>query len=218
MEIRFFGHAMFGLTVEGTTVVIDPYNAEVGYPRPDVSPDAVVTSHEHSDHGSLDLVRGHPKVLRGLAQEGKTWAGLDTRVGPMRVFGVPTYHDLVEGSARGKNSVTVVEAEGLRVAHLGDLGHVLAPEQVRAIGPLDVVMIPVGGHFTIGPAEADQVIAQLGPRVVIPMHYKTEFNASWPIGTLDDFIRGKAGVRRVGTAVAISRAALPAEQEIWVLA
>ena len=135
----------------------------------------------------------------------------------MRVFGVPTYHDPVQGSARGKNTVTVVEAEDLRVAHLGDLGHVLVPEQTRAIGALDVVMIPVGGHFTIGPTEADQVIAQLRPRVVIPMHYKTEFNASWPIGTLDDFLRGKAGVRRVGTAVTVTRDSLPPEQEIWVL-
>lgn len=218
MEIRYYGHAMFGLTADGTTIVIDPFNDDVGYPRPDVEPDAVVTSHEHSDHGSVDLIRGRPKVLRGLAQEGRTWAALDAHVGPMRVFGVPTYHDAMQGRARGKNAVAVLEAEGLRVAHLGDLGHVLTPEQVRAIGAVDVLMIPVGGHFTIGPAEADRVIAQLKPRVVIPMHFKTEVNPGWPIGTLEDFLKDKEAVKRVGTTITVTRAALPTEQEIWVLA
>jgi len=218
VEIRYYGHAMFGLTAEGATIVLDPFNDDVGYPRPNVEPDAVVTSHEHSDHGSVDLIRGRPRVLRGLAEEGKTWAALDARVGPMRITGVPTYHDTEQGRARGKNAVVVIELENLRVAHLGDLGHVLTPEQVRAIGRVDVLMVPVGGHFTIGPAEADQVIAQLKPRVVIPMHYRTEVNAAWPIGTLDDFLKGRAGVKRVGATVNVTRAALPVEQEVWVLA
>lgn len=217
MKIRYYGHAMFGLTADGTTIVLDPFNDDVGYPMPDVEPDAVVTSHEHSDHGSVSTVKGRPKVLSGLAEGGKTWAALDARVEPMRVFGVPTYHDAEQGRARGKNAVTVIEVEGLRLAHLGDLGHVLTPEQVRAIGRLDVLMVPVGGHFTIGPAEADQVVAQLSPRVVIPMHFKTQFNASWPIGTLDEFLKGKTAVKRVGPVATITPAALPAEQEIWVL-
>lgn len=218
MEIRYFGHAMFGLSAGGTTIVIDPFNDEVGYPVPDVEPDAVVTSHEHSDHSSVDLLRGSPKVLRGLADGGKTWAALDERVGPMRVTGVPTYHDTEQGRARGKNAVAVIDVEGLRLAHLGDLGHVLTPEQVGAIGPVDILMVPVGGHFTIGPAEADQVIAQLKPRVVIPMHFRTEANATWPIGELEGFLQGKAVVKRLDAAVTVTRAALPVEQEIWVLA
>lgn len=218
MEIRFYGHAMFGLTAGGTTIVIDPFNDDVGYPRPDVEPDAVVTSHEHSDHGSVELIRGRPRVLRGLADEGRTWAALDARVGPVHITGVPTYHDTEQGRARGKNAVAVIEVEGLRIAHLGDLGHVLTPQQVSAIGQVDVLMIPVGGHFTIGPAQADQVIAQLKPRVVIPMHYKTAVNDSWPIRRLDDFLQGKADVKRVGATVTITHAALPVEQEVWVLA
>jgi L-ascorbate metabolism protein UlaG (beta-lactamase superfamily) len=110
----------------------------------------------------------------------------------------------------------IFEAEGLRVVHLGDLGHPLSDAQIRAIGAVDVLLIPVGGHFTIGPAEADRVIAQLKPRVVIPMHFKTKVNESWPIGTVDDYLRGRPA-KRVGAKVAITKAGLPAAHETWVL-
>lgn len=217
MELRHYGHAMFGLTVNGTIIVIDPFNDDLGYPRPAVTPDAVVITHEHSDHNNIGLVGGTPRVLRGLAQEGTTWARLDERVGAVRITGVATYHDDQQGSARGKNTVVIFEAEGLRVVHLGDLGHLLSDEQARAIGRTDVLIIPVGGHYTIGPAEADAVIAQVGPRVVIPMHFKTEVNASWPIGTLDDYLAGKSGVKRVGPVLTITPGSLPPAREIWPL-
>lgn len=217
MELRHYGHAMFGLTANGVAIVIDPYNDAVGYPMPEVTADAVVITHEHADHSNAGLVGGKPRVIRGLAQEGKAWATLDERVGPVRITGVATYHDDQQGIARGKNTVVIFEAEGLRLVHLGDLGHLLSDEQVRAIGRTDVLMVPVGGHYTIGPPEADAVIAQVAPRVVIPMHFKTEVNPTWPIGTLDEFIRGKAGVRRRGASVTLTPATLPQTQEIWPL-
>lgn len=216
MELRYYGHAMFGLTSGGTTIVIDPFNDDIGYPKPDVAPGAVVISHEHFDHSNAGLVRGRPRVIRGLAEEGKTWAKLDERVGPVRITGVPTYHDGEQGVARGKNTIAIFEAEEMRVVHLGDLGHVLSEDQARAIGSVDVLMIPVGGFYTIGPAEADQVIAQLGPRVVIPMHFKTEVNASWPIGTLDQFLAGRPA-KKMGASARFTRADLPAGQEVWAL-
>ncbi len=216
MELRYCGHATFCLTSGGTTIVIDPFNDDIGYPKPQVSPAAVVISHEHFDHNNVGLVQGKPKVLRGLADEGKNWAKLDERVGPFHVTGVPTYHDNEQGKARGKSTVTIYEVEGMRVVHLGDLGHLLSDEQVRAIGAVDVLMIPVGGFYTIGPAEADQVMAQLKPKVVIPMHFKTKVNESWPIGTLDDYLKGKTA-KKLGASATISKAALPAKQEIWAL-
>ncbi len=218
MELRYYGHSTFSLTAGGKTIVIDPFNDDIGHPKPKVSPDAVVISHEHFDHNNVGLVQGTPKVVRGLVDEGKTWAKVDERVGSVRVTGVATYHDDQQGAARGKNTVTIYEVEGLRIVHLGDLGHLLTDEQAHAIGKVDVLMIPVGGHFTIGPAEAGKVIAQLKPRVVIPMHFKTGVNASWPIGTLDDYLKGKTAAKRVGASVTITAQSLPRSQEIWALA
>ena len=217
MELRYCGHATFCLTSGGTTIVIDPFNDDIGYPKPQVSPAAVVISHEHFDHNNVGLVGGKPRVVRGLADDGKDWATVDERIGPFHVAGVPsTYHDNEEGKARGKNTVTVYEVEGLRVVHLGDLGHLLSAEQVRAIGAVDVLITPVGGFYTIGPAEADQIIAQLKPKVVIPMHFKTKVNESWPIGTLDDYLKGKTA-KKLGASATITKAVLPAKQEIWAL-
>ena len=217
MEVNYCGHSTFCLTSRGTTITIDPFNDDIGYPKPVVSPAAVVISHEHFDHNNLSLVGGKPRVVRGLADEGKDWAKIDERIGPFRVTGVATtFHDNEEGRARGKNTVTVYEVEGLRVVHLGDLGHLLSAEQVRTIGAVDVLFVPVGGFYTIGPAEADQIIAQLKPRVVIPMHFKTRVNASWPIGTLDDYLKGRTA-KRLGASATITKAALPAKQELWVL-
>jgi len=217
VEVNYCGHSTFCLTSGGVTITIDPFNDDIGYSKPAVSPAAVVISHEHFDHNNVGLVGGKPRVVRGLADEGKSWSTIDERIGPFHVTGVPTtYHDNEEGKARGKNTVTVYEVEGLRVIHLGDLGHLLRDEQVRAIGAVDVLFVPVGGFYTIGPAEADQVIAQLKPRVVIPMHFKTKVNESWPIGTLDDYLKGKTA-KRVGASATITKGALPAKQELWVL-
>jgi L-ascorbate metabolism protein UlaG (beta-lactamase superfamily) len=215
VELRYYGHSMFGLTSGGKTIVIDPFNDDIGHPKPKVSPDTVVISHEHFDHNNVSLVQGQPKLVRGLSEEGKVWAKVDERVGSVHITGVATYHDAEQGAARGKNTVTIYEVEGLRVVHLGDLGHLLTGEQARAIGKVDVLMIPVGGHFTIGPAEADKVIAQLKPWVVIPMHFKTGVNASWPIGTLDDYLAGKTAVKKVGASVTITTQSLPSTPEVW---
>jgi L-ascorbate metabolism protein UlaG (beta-lactamase superfamily) len=217
MELRYHLHSMFSLTADGTTIVIDPWNDDIGHPKPRLAPDAIVVSHEHFDHNNVPLCGGTPRVIRCLAEEGKTWAKVDERVGPVRITGIGTYHDTEQGRARGKNTVTIFETEGLRLVHLGDLGHVLSDEQVRAIGRADVLLVPVGGHYTIGPAEAEAVVEQLAPKVVIPMHFKTDANASWPIGTADDFVKGRPGVKRKGPSVTVSAATLPASREIWLL-
>ncbi len=216
MDLRYYGHSFFSLTSGGKTIAIDPFNDDIGYPKPALAPDAVVISHEHFDHNNVAMLQGSPKVIRGLADEGKTWAPLDARVDGVHITGVPVYHDNEEGKARGKNTIMIFEVEGLRVVHLGDLGHLLSDEQARAIGTPDVLMIPVGGYYTIGPAEADTVIARLKPRVIIPMHFKTKVNESWPIGTLDDYLKGKSA-KRVGAKASFSKSGLPSHQEIWAL-
>lgn len=217
MKLTYYGHACFLLEADGTSVLIDPFNEQVGYPFPDVRPTALVISHEHFDHNYVQAAKGTPKVIRGLRDGGKDWAAVHEHIGPVAITTVRTYHDASQGSQRGRNAVLIFETEGLRVVHAGDLGHALSPDQVSAIGRADAMMIPIGGYYTIGPAEADTVVGQVKPRVVIPMHYKTDVNKDWPIGTLDDFLKGKARVKQVGKTATLTKAALPAEPEIWVL-
>lgn len=138
-------------------------------------------------------------------------------MGPVAITTVHVYHDDARGVKRGKNAMLIFDAEGLRIVHAGDLAHTLSPEQVKAVDHADVLMIPIGGHFTIGAQQADTVIGQVKPRITIPMHYKTSVNADWPIGTVEDFIRGKPRVKRLSKSVTITKPALPAEAEIWVL-
>lgn len=217
MKLTYYGHSCFVLEADGTSILIDPFNPEVGYPLPTVAPTAVVVSHEHQDHNNVQAATGTPRVIRGLREGGKEWAEVRERVGPVAITTVHVYHDDARGAKRGKNAMLIFDVEGMRVIHTGDLAHTLSPEHIAAVAHVDVLMIPVGGHFTIGPQQADAVIGQLKPRITIPMHYKTAVNADWPIGTIDDFVRGKQRVKRLSKSATITKAALPTESEIWVL-
>jgi L-ascorbate metabolism protein UlaG (beta-lactamase superfamily) len=184
MKITWLGHASFLIeTADGTRVITDPFEAgsyggAVGYPAIDERADVVTVSHEHPDHNSVESVGGNPEVVRETGQ--RTVKGIVVR-------GVASYHDESRGRERGSNTIYVLEADGLRVAHLGDLGHALSAEEARALGQVDVLLAPVGGHFTIGPEEAKRVAERLGAKVVIPMHYKTDV-LGFPIRPVDDFL------------------------------
>src|SRR5262245_23337123 len=203
VEIRWFGHSFFQLTTTtGTKVVFDPH-AISEYGIPQLSPDIVVMSHSHNDHNRKEiLVNADSKDLKaflGVIPKGKTgeWVKIDEKVKDVRVRNVPTYHDTEEGAKRGKNTVFIVEADGLKFVHLGDLGHELSEEQAKEIGPVDVLMIPVGGIYTINGDTAKQVVAQLKPRLfVIPMHYGTKVYSDLP--PPDEFLDGQKNVRNLG--------------------
>jgi L-ascorbate metabolism protein UlaG (beta-lactamase superfamily) len=216
MQITYLGHATFLLSADGTTLLIDPYDEKVGYPIPSVEADAVLVSHEHGDHTNVAMAKGKPQVLRGLA-DGNWRTIVKQPLGKITVSSVPTYHDDTQGSQRGRNTVFILEGEGLRIVHLGDLGHGLDHSQATAIGHPDVLMIPVGGHYTIDAAQAKQIIEQLQPKVVIPMHYKTEVNAGWPIGALEGFTGVIGATKDVGHAVTVQRDKLPKAREVWVM-
>ncbi|MBC7326366.1 MAG: MBL fold metallo-hydrolase [Moorella sp. (in: Bacteria)] len=202
----------------GVRLVTDPYGPQVSPAAPLVTADVVTVSHEHFDHNYLDNIKGNPQVWRGLTPDGD-WARVDRAYKDVRAYTVPTYHDEATGAKRGKNAVFVLEVGDLRLAHLGDLGHVLNDEQVQQIGRLDVLMIPVGGYFTIDANQAWQVVAVLKPRVVLPMHYLVPGMQGFPIAGVDDFTAGRANVRRFGEGhVDLLPENLPAETEVWVLA
>lgn len=217
MKLTYHGHACFSIEADGTTILIDPFNDTCGYPMPDISPTAIAVSHEHFDHNYVQMAKGSPRVIRGLTDGGKDWAQVNEKVGPVAITTVRTYHDPTEGSQRGRNVMLIFDSGGIRLVHSGDLGHTLSDEQANALGKVDVLLVPVGGFYTIGPKEADAVIEALRPRVVVPMHYKTPVTQSWPIGPLDEFVQEKARVKHVGRSASFDASALPKEPEIWVL-
>lgn len=182
MLITYFGHALFQLeTAQGHVIVMDPYDASVGYPMGRLHGDVVTVSHEHHDHNNLSLVEGEPVILRG---EGKY-----EPLPGLRVIGFSSFHDEAQGAKRGPNTMFLIEADGLRVLHLGDLGHTLTPEECGRVGRVDVLLTPVGGFYTIDAAQAEKVRHDLGARLAIPMHYKTESSARLPIAPVEDYLQ-----------------------------
>jgi len=221
-QLQWLGHSTFIVTSsQGTKILVDPLNAGTGYSvAPVDGVDAVLVTHEHSDHNNVGMATGSPLILRGLTSTG--WNAIDQKVKDIRIYSIspvnPIYHDSQQGAQRGRNTIFVLEVDGLRLAHLGDLGHVLTPEQVQAMGAVDVLIVPVGGFFTVDAAGATQVVGQLNPKVVIPMHYKTaRLSATWQGGPVDPFLEGKTVQRPNSTTISLSKATLPAQTTVVVL-
>lgn len=201
-RLSWLGQSCFVLeTAAGTRIVIDPIPKGIGYQLPvGLKADAVTISHEHADHNNVALLVNKPRVLRGLTLDKKGWAKIDEKVKEVAVRSVGVYHDDERGASRGLNTVFVFELGGLRIAHLGDLGHLLTDEQLAAIGSVDVALVPVGGVFTIDARQATRVIDQLHPRlIVVPMHYKTDVLTVKELAGVEDFLSGKSNVRREPT-------------------
>jgi len=211
MKIKWLGHSCFLITSkDGTRVITDPYavGGGINYSPIEETADVVVVSHGHGDHSNVSAVQGKPEVVRGDGT--KTAKGIHFK-------GITTYHDASQGKQRGPNTVFCFTLDGIKLCHLGDLGHVLDPEQVTEFGAVDILLVPVGGYFTIDASEASQVCNQLKPKVVIPMHFKTP-KCAYPIAGVEDFLRGKIDVRRVGgSEVDVEQEKLPAATEIVLL-
>ena len=165
MKIRWLGQSCFRLTAEnGTKIVMDPHKLFC-YKPPEVEANIVTVSHNHGDHNNIGAVKGDFVLLKdpGVFSE----EGIDIK-------GVSTFHDNVSGAKRGKNIVYNFRIDGLNVCHCGDLGHVLSPEQINEIGNVDILLLPAGGNVTLDISDAVEIMKQLNPAIVIPMHYRTE--------------------------------------------
>ncbi|MGQ9632027.1 MAG: MBL fold metallo-hydrolase [bacterium] len=219
ITLRYFGHSMFLLTTsKGTRIVMDPYGARMGYPVPDVTADVVTVSHEHFDHNGVEIVKGNPKVLRGLTGGGD-WANVGERVKDTYIYTVPSVHDDQGGAKRGKNAIFVFEVDNLRIVHMGDFGQKrLSKDQLQALGGrVDILMIPVGGYYTIGPEDLKTIAGQINPSVFIPMHYKTDKTENLPIQPVDAMLEGLTNVDKMGHTVKLSRKTLPGTLRVYVM-
>jgi len=209
MKIKWLGHACFLITSEaGTRIITDPYatKEDLSYGEINESADIVTVSHEHADHNNVAAVLGKPEVVRGSAKV----KGIDFK-------GVASYHDKAGGSQRGKNTIFCFEVDGIRVCHLGDLGHLLSDEQIAELGMVDILLIPVGGYFTIDARVATQVCNQLKPRVIIPMHYRND-KCAFPITGVDDFLKEKENITRLEISERVFKSEeLPVSTQIIVL-
>ena len=181
MLIQCIAHAKFLIeTGNGYRIVTDPYDASCGFPVTPMKADAVLVSHQHHDHNAVDTVSGWQTVVDK--------PGVHTLAPDITVRAVEACHDSEGGAKRGKTLLFSIRADGLNVVHLGDLGHVPDAEQIAALGPVDVLLIPVGGFFTIDAPTALEVCTLLKARVVIPMHYRTAQIPDWPIAPVDGFL------------------------------
>jgi L-ascorbate metabolism protein UlaG (beta-lactamase superfamily) len=214
MRLTYFGHASFLVeTMDGTRVILDPYlsgsfDNALRYSPIDEAADVVISTHEHDDHMASGTIPGDPLVY--VHPEA-------AKVGSLDIKGVQVYHDEAGGSKRGKNTIVILDDGDIRLVHLGDLGHLLDEPTVKAVGGVDVLIVPVGGFFTIDEKEAAAVVESLNPRAVIPIHYKTA-KVDFPIAPVDGFLETQTKVERAATpTVEFTKATLPAERTVYVL-
>lgn len=192
--IKYLGHASFLIVSPGgVKIVTDPFDPSIGYPWKHVSADVITVSHEHYDHNYIKAINGSPKVIRGLKEGGRDWNIVREKIGDVEITNIGVFHDDSGGTRRGKNSIFILNISGLKIVHLGDLGHILSDQQVKSIGRVDILFIPVGGNFTIGSKEADKIVSLIKPSVIVPMHYRTSW-VNLPIEPIDPFLKGKKNI------------------------
>ena len=210
VEIRWLGHACFLITAgDGTRILTDPFDETVGYDLPTVPADIVTVSHAHFDHNNVGVVQGSPEVANSPG---------DRSFGSVRIRGVRTCHDTKGGALRGHNIVFIIETDDIAICHAGDLGHVPSDETVKNIGRVDVLLIPVGGTYTLDAKGAQEAVRKLDPKIVIPMHYKTPDLKMTELDTPERFLAGLFRVERApGCSYTLQASSLPQDLTALVL-
>ena len=174
ITLKWHGHSCFSVTADDYTIVLDPFadGSVPGLPNLELHANCVLCSHQHSDHGCTD-------VVTVTEQENS----------PFRILKIDTFHDDEQGAKRGPNRIHILEVYGMRIVHFGDLGCMLTSEQIDLLKKADVLMIPVGGFYTIDADQAKEIVSVLGPNVVIPMHYRSDSFGYPVIGRLEEFTK-----------------------------
>jgi L-ascorbate metabolism protein UlaG (beta-lactamase superfamily) len=207
--IQYFGHNFFLITTsKGTKIITDPL-APGMYPTPKVAPHVVTVGREHPNHNYVELALGNPIILRGLSHFGAEWNRISLNVKDVFIYDLPIYQQAFGNALKG--AAFMFDLGSLCIAHLGDLSHTLTPEQLKQMGRVDVALIPIGGVFTMPPDTAREVLAQIKPKIAIPMHYR---DSSY---ILDAFVEGLRTRRPDSDTLVVSKAGLPKQTEIVVL-
>ena len=208
MDINWFGHSCFRIRGKQAVIITDPIPPDLGYSPGKPTADIVTVSHQHPSHSYVKGVGGEPKLVTGPGEY---------EISGVLIIGIPTFHDGVGGKNKGKNTVYLMEVDGVAICHLGDLGHVLATEQVEEIGDVDVLLLPVGGISTIDAPMAAEVIRQLEPEVVVPMHYKTPA-LKRELGTVEKFLK-EMGIEQIAAQpkLSLTPSSLPVSTQVFLL-
>jgi L-ascorbate metabolism protein UlaG (beta-lactamase superfamily) len=208
VDIIWLGHSCFRIKGSQAAIITDPFPPDLGYSLGKPAANIVTISHQHPSHSYIQGISGEPKILKGPGEY---------EISGILIIGVATFHDAEGGIKRGKNTVYLMEVDGISVCHLGDLGHALTSEQVEEIGDVDVLLLPVGGVSTIDAPMAAEVIRQLEPKAVIPMHYKTPV-ISRELDPVEKFLK-EMGIEQIDPSpkLTVSRTNLPASTQVFLL-
>lgn len=207
MDITWLGHSCFRIKGKDVILLVDPYDATLGYAWSRLTAHIVTSSHTHPGHSNTSGVEGNPRIISRPGEY---------EVKGALIIGLPTYHDAVQGAERGRNVIYLLEFEDLRLCHLGDLGHIPSSRHVEELSEVDVLFVPVGGVSTIDAKTAAEILKLLNPRIVIPMHYRTDVT-TW-LDPLDKFTAAM-GLRDVAPQpkLTVTRSNLPSESKLVVL-
>ncbi len=208
MEITWLGHACFRIKGSQAVVITDPFPPDLGYSLGHPTADVVTISHWHPSHSYHQGIKGEPRLVKGPGEY---------EIAGVLILGLATYHDSIKGQTRGKNTIYLMEVDGVAICHLGDIGHLLSDEAIEEMGNVDVLMVPVGGVSTINPAMAAGIIRKVEPKAVIPMHYKTPA-ISRELEPVDNFLK-EMGMGQVEPRpkLNISKSNLPISTQVFVL-
>ncbi len=208
MDISWLGHSCFKIRGSHATVITDPYLPSLGYSLGKPTARIVTVSHQHPGHSYVQGIGGEPRLVTGPGEY---------EISGVLIIGIATFHDEEKGRKRGKNTIYLMEVDEVSVCHLGDLGHTLTTEQVEELDNVDVLLLPVGGVSTINAPMAAEVVRQLEPKVVVPMHYKTKA-LNWELESADRFLK-EMGVKEVNSQpkLSLTKSSLPATMQVFLL-
>lgn len=203
MTITWFGQSCFRLESKEGSILIDPFSKDIGLKPPRIKDDVVLVTHQHHDHNNIEDANPEAFIIQNPGEYENHG---------IAIKGIQSFHDNKEGAERGLNTIYKINAEELAICHLGDLGHILTDHQVEEIGDIDVLMIPVGGTYTIDAKTAVEVISQIGPKVVIPMHYMVSGHSPSPLDGPEKFIKELGLTPEKVDKYKITKKTLPAEE------